>query len=81
LQSKIDRFAAGSFSITENVIIQFAQNLDFRIRRAEKETRDILLNRIENLFSLKDILHLLLHIIKRGVKLFAEAVNFFFNIY
>jgi hypothetical protein len=67
LQSKIDRFAAGSSSITENVIIQLARDLDLRIRRAEKEVQGALLNGIENSFSLKNILHLLFYAVRRGV--------------
>jgi hypothetical protein len=81
LQFKIDRLAAGSFFITENVIIQFARNLDFRIRCAGKEIRGALLNRIENLSSLENILHFLFYTVRKGVKLFAETINLLFNIY
>jgi hypothetical protein len=81
LQSKAGRFTAGSSSITENVIIQFARNLNLRIRYTRKKIRSVSLNEIEDLFSLKDILHLLLYTIKRGVKLFTEIINFLFNIY
>jgi hypothetical protein len=77
LQSKADRLAAGSVFITENVVIQLARDLDLRIRRAKKETRDALLNEIEDSSSLKDILHFFLYTIGRGVKLFAEIANFF----
>jgi hypothetical protein len=78
LQSKIDRFAANSISITEDVVIQFTRNLDFRIRRAEKETRGASLNEIEDSSSLEDIFHLFLYTIRRDVKLFTEIINFFF---
>jgi hypothetical protein len=81
LQFKIDRLIIGSFFITENVIIQFARDFDFRMRRAGKEIRGALLNEIEDLFSLENVLHFLFYAIKKGVELFAEAVNFFFNIY
>jgi hypothetical protein len=60
LQFKADRFTAGSASITENVITQLARNFNFRMRRAGKEIRNILLNKIENLSSLKNIFHFLL---------------------
>jgi hypothetical protein len=76
LQSKVDRFTAGSSSITEGVVIQFARNFDFRIRRAGKEARGALLSEVEDSFSLEDVLHLLLYTVRRGVELFAEAVNF-----
>jgi hypothetical protein len=79
LQSKIDRLATDSSSIIEGVIIQLARDLDFRIRRAEKKARGALLNEIKNSSSLKNILHLLLHTIKRDVKLFAEAINLLFQ--
>jgi hypothetical protein len=52
LQFKIDRLTAGSFSITEDVVIQLARDLDLRIRRAGKEARGALLNRIKDLSSL-----------------------------
>jgi hypothetical protein len=78
LQSKADRFIIGSISITESVIIQFARDLDFRMRRAGKKARGVLLNKIENLFSLKDILHFLLYTIRKGVKLFTEIISFLF---
>jgi hypothetical protein len=77
LRSKIDRLAVGSAFITEGIIIQFARDLDFRMRRARKEIRDVSLNEIEDLFSLEDILHLLFYAVRRGVKLFAEVINFF----
>jgi hypothetical protein len=77
LQFKTDRFTAGSASITENVVIQLARDFNFRIRRAEKEVRNIPLNEIEDLFSLENVFHLLFYAIKRGVKLFAEITNFF----
>jgi hypothetical protein len=77
LQSKIGRLTADSVSITEDVVTQFARDLDFRIRRVGKEIRNALLNRIENLFSLEDILHFLLHTVRKGVELFAETVNLF----
>jgi hypothetical protein len=76
LQFKVGRLVAGSFSITEGVIIQLARDLDFRIRRAEKEIRGVSLNEVEDSFSLENVLHLLLHAIRRGVKLFIEIVNF-----
>jgi hypothetical protein len=77
LQSKIDRFTTNSISITEDVIIQLTRNLNFRIRRAEKEIRSVSLNGVENSFSLENILHFLFHTIKKGVKLFAKIINFF----
>jgi hypothetical protein len=77
LQFKADRLAAGSSSITEGVIIQLARDLDLRIRRAGKEARDVLLNEIEDSFSLKNILHLLFYTVRKGVKLFIEIINFF----
>jgi hypothetical protein len=77
LQFKADRFTAGSTFITESVVIQFARDLNFRMRRAEKKVRNILLNRIEDSSSLKNILHLLLYTVRRGVELFAEMANFF----
>jgi hypothetical protein len=81
LQFKIDRFAAGSSFITEDVIIQLARDLDFRIQCVEKEARNIPLNEIKDLFSLENILYFLLYAVRKGVKLFAEAVNLLFNIY
>jgi hypothetical protein len=59
----------------ENVIIQFARDLNLRIRRVRKEIRNVLLNEIENSSSLKNILYLLFHTVRRGVKLFAEIIN------
>jgi hypothetical protein len=76
LQFKIDRLTADSASITENVIIQFARDLDFRIQCAGKEIRDALLSGIEDLFLLKDVFHLLFYAVRRDVKLFAEMANF-----
>jgi hypothetical protein len=81
LQFKVGRFAAGSSSITENVIMQFARDFNFRIRCAEKEILDVLLSRIEDLSSLEDVLYLLFYTARRGVELFIEIVNFSFNIY
>jgi hypothetical protein len=77
LQFKADRFAAGSVFITESVIIQLARDFNFRIRCAGKEIRGVLLSEIKDLFSLENILHLLFHAVRRGVKLFAEMINFF----
>jgi hypothetical protein len=81
LQFKADRLTANSFFITEDVVIQLARNLNFRMRRARKEARGAPLNEIKNLFSLENILHLLLYTIRKGVKLFTEIINLFFNIY
>jgi hypothetical protein len=75
LQFKVDRLTAGSVSITEDVVIQLARNLNFRIRHARKEIRGVLLNEIEDLFSNENILHLLLYTVRRGVKLFAEMIK------
>jgi hypothetical protein len=47
------------------------------MRRVGKKIRGVLLSEIENLFSLEDILHLLIYTVRRGVELFAEVVNFF----
>jgi hypothetical protein len=76
LQFKIDRLAAGSTFITKDVIIQFARNFNFRMRRAEKEARGVPLSGVEDSFSLEDILHLLFYAVRRGVKLFTEIINF-----
>jgi hypothetical protein len=78
LQFKIDRFTASSFSITENVVIQLARKFNFRIRRAEKKIRGVLLNKIEDSFSLKNIFHLF-HAVRKDVKLFTEIINFSFQ--
>jgi hypothetical protein len=81
LQFKADRLTAGSSSITEDVIIQLARNFDLRIRCAEKEIRGVLLSEIEDSFSLKNILYFLLYAVRKSVELFAEIINFLFNIY
>jgi hypothetical protein len=79
LQFKINRFIADSTFITEGVIIQFARNLDFRMRRAGKEIRGASLNEIKNSSSLKDIFHLLFYAVRKSVKLFVEIINFLFQ--
>jgi hypothetical protein len=44
------------------------------MRRVEKEVRGVLLSEVEDSFSLKDILYLLLYAVRRGVELFAEII-------
>jgi hypothetical protein len=78
LQFKIDRFTASSASITEDVIIQLTRDFDFRMRRAGKKVRGVSLNKIENSFSLEDVLHFLFYAVRKDVKLFTEIINFFF---
>jgi hypothetical protein len=75
LQFKISRLTAGSASITEGVVTQLARDLDFRIRRVEKEARGVSLSEVEDSFSLENIFHFHFHAVKRGVKLFAEIIN------
>jgi hypothetical protein len=79
LQFKADRLIAGSASITEGVVIQLARDLNFRIQRVKKETRNASLNGIKDLSSLENILHLLLYTIRKGVELFIETINFPFQ--